>query len=191
MNFSRFPGSLALVLLLLLPAAMLRADALDGTLEVQSAFINVNGDVYQLHARIRYPLNDEMRAALQEGISLSFSLEAVIEHDRRFWFDAEIVKLTLRRELMFHALSDRYVVRDERTGEQSSHPTLEDALERVGAVDAWPVLVGSQLRGDGDYRVRVRAGVRRGRLPDALRALLFWTADWQRESEWYEWSLPR
>jgi hypothetical protein len=37
----------------------------------------------------------------------------------------------------------------------------------------------------------VRASVRRGRLTDALRALMFWSDDWQRESEWYSWSLPR
>ena len=35
-----------------------------------------------------------------------------------------------------------------------------------------------------------RAGVRRGRLPASLRALMFWTDDWHRTSEWYSWSLP-
>ena len=36
-----------------------------------------------------------------------------------------------------------------------------------------------------------RAGVRRGRLSDTLRVLLFWTDDWHRESEWFSWSLQR
>jgi hypothetical protein len=42
----------------------------------------------------------------------------------------------------------------------------------------------------GNYRISVRAGVRRGRLPASLRALMFWTDDWRRVSEWYTWSLP-
>jgi hypothetical protein len=36
----------------------------------------------------------------------------------------------------------------------------------------------------------VRAGVRRGHLPASLRAILFWTNDWARVSEWYTWVLP-
>ena len=99
--------------------------------------------------------------------------------------------MTLRRELMFHAVSERYVVRDPRSGAQSSFATLEEALESLGTVDGWPILVASQVPKDGDYRVSVRASVRRGRLTDALRVILFWNDGWQRESEWYSWSLPR
>jgi len=32
--------------------------------------------------------------------------------------------------------------------------------------------------------------VRRGNLPGAMRAILFWTDDWARVSEWYTWTLP-
>lgn len=184
--------AVAVLLLGLLPLGeRASADALDGVLEVQSAFMNVNAGVYQLHARIRYPVNEQMAAALRDGVSLSFSLDAAIERSRRLWLDAEVTSLTLRRELTFHTVSERYVVRDARSGEQATFPTLDAALENIGTVEGWPVLVASQLRADGEYSVRVRAGMRRGKLPDALRVLLFWTDDWQRESEWYSWSLPR
>ena len=63
-------------------------------------------------------------------------------------------------------------------------------LEAIGAVDDWPVLVEPQLSRDARYRVSVRASVRRGRLPDTLRVLMFWTDSWHRTSEWYSWSLP-
>ena len=170
------------------PAA--RADALDGALEVQSAFVNQEAGVYQLHARVLYPVNDQLREALRDGVSLSFDLDVTIQRQRRYWVDAEVVALTLRRELSYHTVSDRYLVRSARTGEQSSYPTLDAALEALGIVEGWPILVASQVRG-GEHTVSVRAGVRRGRLTDALRVLLFWTDDWHRESEWYSWSLPR
>jgi len=108
---------------------------------------------------------------------------------RRYWFDAEVVSLTLRRELSYHTVSERYIVRDVRSGDQQSFPTLEEALRQLGTVDSWPILVEPQLDG-GEYEVSVRAGVRRGRLPSSLRALMFWTDDWHRTSEWYSWSLP-
>jgi len=174
---------------LLVWASAAYADALDGVLEVKSAYVNVDHGVFLLHARIEYPVNPAIRDALRDGVTLLFDLDTVIARERRFWFDAEIVSLTLRRELSYHAVSDRYVVREARSGKQESYRTLEEALDVLGTVDGWPILVEPQLDG-GRYRVSVRAGVRRGRLPASLRAIMFWTNDWHRTSEWYSWSLP-
>jgi hypothetical protein len=165
------------------------ADALDGVLEVRSAYVSVEGGVFLLHARIEYPVNPAMRDALHDGVTLIVDLETRIERERRFWFNADVLDLTLRRELDYHAVSDRYLVRDVRSGTQKSFATLEEALADLGGVDNWPVMVEPQLTA-GSYRISVRAGVRRGRLPASLRALMFWTDDWHRVSEWYTWSLP-
>jgi hypothetical protein len=165
------------------------ADALDGVLEVRSAYVSMEGGVFLLHARIEYPVNPAIRDALHDGVTLSVDLDTRIERERRFWFNADVQELTLRRELDYHVVSDRYLVRDVRSGTQKSFATLEEALADLGAVDGWPVMVEPQLTA-GNYRISVRAGVRRGRLPASLRALMFWTDDWHRVSEWYTWSLP-
>jgi hypothetical protein len=165
------------------------ADALDGVLEVRSAYVNIEKGVFLLHARVEYPLSAAIRGALKDGVSLTFDLDARVDRERRFWFNANIVDLTLRRELTYHAVSDRYLVRDTRSRDQESFPSLDEALDYLGKVDAWPILVEPQLDG-GSYTVSVRAGMRRGHLPASLRAILFWTDDWARVSEWYTWSLP-
>jgi hypothetical protein len=188
---ARWLAALLGACLLLLASPVVRADALDGTLGVQSAFVNIEDGVYLLQARVQYPVNDQIRAALRDGVSLTFELRAVVERERRFWGDARIVDLTLERELVYHTVSDRYVVRGGQGRDLDSYPSLEAALEALGNIDRWPILVASQAASDADHIVRVRAGVRRGRLTDALRVLLFWTDDWHRETEWYTWSLPR
>lgn len=165
------------------------ADTLDGVLAVRSAYVNIDHGVFLLHARIEYPVNPAIRDALRDGVALTFDLDMRVERERRLWFNAGIVELTLRRELTYHAVSDRYVVRDVRSGQQENFPTLEEALTDLGRVDGWPILVEPQING-GNYLISVRAGVRRGRLPASLRALLFWTDDWHRVSEWYSWNLP-
>jgi Domain of unknown function (DUF4390) len=165
------------------------ADALDGVLEVRSAYVNIDKGVFLLHARVEYPLSPAIRSALKDGVSLTFDLDARVDRERRLWFNANIVDLTLRRELTYHAVSDRYLVRDTRSRDQVSFPTLDEALDYLGKVDAWPILVEPQL-GGGSYTISVRAGMRRGHLPASLRAILFWTDDWARVSEWYTWSLP-
>jgi hypothetical protein len=184
---------LAAALVLALAAASLPvrsiADALDGVLEVRSAYVNIDHGVFLLHARIDYPESVAIRNALRDGITLAFDLDVRVDRERRLWFNAGIVEVTLHRELSYHAVSERYVVRDVRSGDQDTFATLDEALNSLGKVDAWPIVVEPQLD-NGNYTISVRAGVRRGSLPSSLRALLFWTDEWARQSEWYTWTLP-
>jgi len=171
-------------------SSSVRADALDGVLEVRSAYVEVERGVVQLHARIAFPLTQAIRDALRDGVTLAFDIDTRVARDRRFWFDATIVDVTLHRELAYHTVSDRYVVHDVRSGDQESFATLDEALDYLGMVDGWPIMVEPQLIEGERYRISVRAEIRRGKLSSSLRALLFWTNDWHRVSEWYSWSLP-
>ena len=135
------------------------ADALDGVLEVRSAYVNIDKGVFLLHARVEYPVNPAIREALQDGVTLTFDLEARVERERRFWFNANVVDLTLRRELSYHAVTDRYVVRDVRSGDQNSFATLEEALDlpRQGGRLADPGRAAARRRQLHHQRARRRA----------------------------------
>src|SRR5246127_3810038 len=135
-------------------SALAFADALDGVLEVRSACVNIDNGVFLLHARVEYPVNPAIRDALRDGVTLTFDLDTRVDRERRFWFNANIVDLTLRRELTYHAVSDRYVVRDTRSRDQQNFPSLDEALDYLGKVDAWPILVEPQLDG-GSYTISV------------------------------------
>ncbi|MEZ5500933.1 MAG: DUF4390 domain-containing protein [Steroidobacteraceae bacterium] len=175
---------------LLATAGLASADTLDGSLQIESAYVTVDGGVYRLNAVIRFPLNEEIHAALKEGVSLRFNVETVIVRERRYWFDDSIVGLAIEKELSYHSVSDRYVVRDLRNSDQASFVSLEDAVDAIGRIENRPILVEPQLDASASYRVSVRAGVRRGRVPDALRFFVFWSDSWHRESDWYSWTLP-
>jgi hypothetical protein len=197
MHTRRAPHLVSLSLALLATVATVsavRGDALDGLLEVRSAYTLTEQSTLQLYANVVYPVNDDIRAALKDGLTLTFDLDVVVSRERRFWMDETIWEYSLKHELSYHALSDRYLTRDlvDRPGtEQHSYASLEEALEALGTVDAYPLLTTSQLSPNRQYRVSLRAGIRRGRLPDTLRVVLFWTDDWHRESEWFTWSLQR
>jgi hypothetical protein len=193
---SRAQIFLALLLAVIASVALAppsRADALDGVLEVRSAYASVEQGSLQLFARVAYPVNDDIRAALKDGLTLSFDLDVVVTRERRFWVDETIFEKTLRRELSYHAVMDRYLTRDLETpgNEQHGYATLEEALEALGTFEGLPIVTSLQLSPNREYRVSLRAGVRRGRLSDTLRVMLFWTDDWHRESEWFSWSLQR
>jgi hypothetical protein len=180
---------LALAGWLAAPRLSAAAGPLDGDFQIRSAFVVIDRGVLQLNVHVQYPINERIRSALQDGVTLAFDLELNVTRHRRLWWNAGVLEMTLRRELTYHAVTDRYVLRDEQGVEQESFPTLEEALDRLGRVENLPILVESQLRGEGPWQVAVRAGVRRGRLSDTMRALMFWSDDWHRNSDWYIWTL--
>lgn len=158
---------------------------------VQSAFVNVQGGVFDLSARVIFPLNDDVRRALSDGATVSLELRAVVDRQRRYWFDAELIDASLERELSWNAVSQRYILREVGSTEQQSFTALDQALSAAGQVRGWPVVVEPQLDPEATYAIRVRASIRRGRLPDTLRTLMFWSDGWNFGSEWYSWILPR
>jgi hypothetical protein len=158
---------------------------------VQTAFVNAQGGVFDLSARIIFPLNNDVRTALSDGATVSLELRAVVDRKRRYWFDAELIDATLQRELSWNAVSQRYILREAGSAEQQSFTALDQALSAAGQVHSWPVVVEPQLDPESTYSIRVRASIRRGRLPDALRTLLFWSDGWNFGSDWYSWILPR
>ena len=184
---SRLSVTLLLLLSLAANTGARAAGPLSGDLDIRSAFVVVDHGVLQLSAHIQYPITDRIRSALQDGVTLAFDLDVIISRHRRLWFNTTELEMTLRRELTYHAVTDRYLLLDENRVEQESFPTLEAALDRLGHVEDLPIIVQSQLRDGGPWEVAVRAGMRRGRMPDALRALVFWTDDWHRTSDWYTW----
>ncbi len=184
-------GALLLALLALLCWPVANAEPLAGTPEVRSAFVARVGGVYQLNAEIGYPANDGTAAALRDGVTLSYDLEVTVTRGRRYWLDAQVVAVNLQRELSYHSVSERFVVTDPlNEGDPRSFASLAEALDEIGRVQGWPILVAAQVP-PGDNLVNVRASVRRGRLTGTLRVLMFWSDDWLLESEWYSWSLPQ
>jgi hypothetical protein len=183
-------SALVLALLTLLSTGA-PAAVLDGTFEVRTAYLAVDDGVYQLNVRTEYPVNEEIRTALTDGVTLYFDLEARVDRSRRLWLDATVVEVTLRRELSWHAVRERYVVRDASRGEQDYYVSLDQALQAIGIVSNYPVITEPQLAPDASYEISVRASVRRGSMPDALRALVWWSDSWHRRTDWYSWSVPR
>ena len=92
--------SLVVAATLALVAVRVGADALDGDLEVRSAYVEVDHSVFQLHARIAYPMNPQILDALRDGVTLAFDLDTRVVRVRRLWFDAMREKIMGQRVLI-------------------------------------------------------------------------------------------
>jgi hypothetical protein len=171
---------------LLAPA--IRADGLEGRFEVRSADLELKDGVYHLNARMELPAGDAVRRGLADGVPLTVELDLNISRVRQLLPNARIAELTQRYHLQYNAVSARYILRNDNSGQQESIGTIDAALERLSEVHSLPVLDQSLLDSSRRYEASVRVKADYGAVPFTLRLLMFWVSDWHRESDWYTWT---
>lgn len=156
--------------------------------EVRSAYIEPHDGVYQLNATVNFELPQGARDAVREGAPLTLHLDIVVKRRRNYWLDETIAALEQRYELVYHAVSERYLLRNLNSGEQVSFPTLAAALDALRVVSHLPILDQALVDRESRHEISLRATLDVATLPDALRFVLFWKEDWRQRTEWYTWS---
>jgi len=156
--------------------------------EIRSAYVEPAESVYLLNVTMQFDLPEGAKRAIREGVPLTLDLEIAVQHARRYWLDETVASLEQRYELVYHALSERYLVRNLNSAEQTSFATLEGALDYLRVIEDLPIIDGSLLQADQSHDISLRASLDVKTMPDTLRFVLFWADDWRQRSEWYTWS---
>ena len=159
--------------------------------DIRSAYVERAEGVYQLSATLDFDIGEGARAAVRDGAPFTLHLEIVVRRQRSYWLDEVVATLDQGYELVYHALSDRYLVRNLNSGEQVSYATLDAALDSLRVITNLPILDQALVRApERRHEISLRANLDVRTMPDTLRFILFWSDDWRQRSEWYTWS-PR
>lgn len=184
-------GVAALCVLFAAAGAAHGSEALEdgGRFEVRSAFLEPADGVYQLNATVDLSLSRSAMQAVREGVPVSLELNISVQRRRAWLPDAEVAFLVQRWQIQYHALSERFLVNNLNSGQQTSYSSLGAALAALSHVRGLPVIDEALLEKGQRYEasVRVVAAVEGG-LPDAVRIMMFWV-DWKRATEWYTWTV--
>jgi Domain of unknown function (DUF4390) len=167
----------------------LHADGLEGRFEVRSTDLQLKDGVYHLNAHLDLPVGDAVRRGLAEGVPLTVELDLNIERVRQLLPNSKVAELTQRYHLQYNAVSARYVLRNDNSGQQESLSTVDAAIEHLSEIRGLPALDKALISADRRYEASVRAKVDYGSVPFSLRVVMFWVNDWHRESDWYTWTL--
>jgi hypothetical protein len=178
-----------LALCLFLLSALAAADVGEGHFEIRSVYTEYRDGVFYLNGRVSFRLSDPAREALHSGVPLRLELDIKLNRKRRWWLDSEAASLRQVAQLQFHALTQRYLVRNFNSGEQFSFFTLADALDEIGHINQLPLIDEALLEPDQPYEVSMQAVLELRDLPGAIRWMTFWWGDLRTESDWYRWPL--
>jgi hypothetical protein len=158
-------------------------------LRIKSAHAALDDDIYELDTQLDMQLPPGALKAIDGGLTLHLTYKIEVSRVRRWMPDAGVATIEQKFELAYHALSQRYLVRNLNTGEQQDFGTVDAALARITDVKGLPVLDAGLLSPGPEYEGRVRAVLDMASASEAFGWLLFWTDDWSAESDWYTWTL--
>src|ERR1700744_6190976 len=165
---SKLGGLTATALAALLLTQNLHAEGLAGRFEVRTADLELKDGVYHLNARIDLPISDAVRRGLVEGVPLALEVDLDIERVRQLLPNSRVAELTQRYHLQYNAVSARYILRNDNSGQQQSLGTLDAAVDMLSDVRSLPVLDQALIARDRRYEASVRAKVDYGSVPFTL-----------------------
>lgn len=177
---------LAMLVLCLLPLA---AAAETAGFRIEHVDTVLEDNVYHLNAEINYRFSNAVLEALHNGVPLTLNMEIVVTRHRWWWFNKTIASLEQRYQLLYHALTKKYLVRNLNSDGQHSYTTLNGALLDLGQIDMLPILDRKFLKHGTTYRGALRVELDIEALPAPLRPLAYLSSQWRLASTWYTWPL--
>ncbi|MDR5170200.1 DUF4390 domain-containing protein [Methylobacillus flagellatus] len=173
--------------LLLLAFFSYQAVATQSSLSIDSAELVASEDgAYLLDADFGLVLSPALEEAVSKGMPLNFLVEFQLVSPRRYWFDDEIVSLTSKVSLSYHALSRQYLV--NRDGHQLSFASIQEAKEEISHLRNWQVIDGGLLKKGENYQAGLRMRLDQSKLPKALQVDTLSSEDWNMASERFRWT---
>jgi hypothetical protein len=164
-------------------------DASADGFEVRSAESRLVDRVYMLNARIDYRLSEPTLEALQNGVPLIVLVDIEVEQVRNWWFNKTIAELQQGYLLLYHALTEKYIINNLNSGVQENYDSLGSALAALGRINDLPLLDANLVKPNEHYLVNLQTYLDLEALPAPMRPIAYISSQWRLESDWYQWPL--
>jgi len=166
------------------------------TTQAEHAFIiksletKLEQGVYNLDSRIEYRLSEEALTALKNGVPFLILMNIEVEQVRWYW-NKNLAELEQGYLLLYHALSEKFIVHNLNSGVQDHYSSLDAALNALGQINNLPLIDAKLLNSEMRYQVKMRARLDIESLPAPMRPLAYISSDWQLDSDWVSWPLTQ
>jgi hypothetical protein len=146
--------------------------------------------VYLLDSRIEYRFSDEALTALQNGVPFLILVNIEVEQVRWYW-NKTMAELEQGYLLLYHALSEKFIIHNLNSGAQDHYSSLEAALSALGQITNLPLIDAKLLQPAAHYQIRMRTYLDIESLPAPMRPLAYISSDWKLDSDWVSWPLTQ
>lgn len=185
LNTSRYKIRCSLVFITCLIASPAFAEGFS----IKSAETHLQNNVFQLNTDMQLNFSEDSLDALHSGVPLIILFNIEVFKDRNWWWDKNIAELEQGYLLLYHALSEKFIIHNLNSGSQKNYRSLTTALYALSHLRDLPILDANLLEKDNDYYARIRVYLDIESLPAPMRPIAYISSQWQLQSDWYTWQL--
>lgn len=157
--------------------------------KILSAETKLKENVFLLEANMDLTFSSDALEALRSGVPLIVFINIEVEKDRNWWWDKTIAELEQGYLLLYHALSEKYIIHNLNSGSQQNFSSLSTALFSLSNFQDLPLIDKNLLEEGDNYYVRLRTYLDIESLPAPMRPIAYISSQWQLESDWFSWPL--
>lgn len=158
----------------------------DDTSRVRYAEIVRADEGYVVNADIEMELNARLVDALHRGVALHFLAEFVVEKERWYWLDEEIVSRHQRFRLTYHSITRNYHLNNGVYNQ--TFESLEAAMNNMLTIRQWPIIGWDGLQPGVSYHASLRFGHDISMLPKTFQVTAISSREWNQSTDWLDWT---
>ncbi len=156
---------------------------------VLSASVRDIEGVVRLDATFALRFGTTLEEALHNGVALPLLIEIEVQQQRNYRWSKTIAHVEQRYTLSFNALTKQYLLHNRNTDAQLRLPSFSAVKAVLGSLSKFPLLDRRLLKDGKEYVARLRITIDSEQLPVPLRLMSYVSAEWDLQSEWYQWPL--
>jgi len=171
------------LLILWLPVTVTQAEGI----QIKSVSMVVVEQGYEISIDSEIALNATLEQVLEKGIVLYFVTKFSLVDSRWYWLYDEVARGKLRVGLRYYALTRQYHLNHPSFSQ--SFNTLAEALQALGQLRDYPLIVKSDLKNDVDYIASLRIWLDLTRMPKPFQVEALGSRKWDLSSDKLEWRM--
>ncbi|NOT16543.1 MAG: DUF4390 domain-containing protein [Sulfuriferula sp.] len=150
-------------------------------IQIKSAELRLQDDVYYLQAQMMVIPNPTLEDALRKGVSLYFVTDFELKRPRWYWLNEDVAHYTRVSRLSYNALLRQYVVSGVNIHARSVDK-LDEALLALGEVSAVPIVTRNELDTRETYQAKLTMRLDTTQLPKPLQINALASGKWDLEA---------
>jgi len=121
--------------------------------------------------------SDKLLTALQQGSSITFTWNIIIEEVSPYWLNHEVGSVQLTRQATADLVSQQWLLKDSNTGITRSTLSAQSAVHFLAELKDFPIIDKSLLEKGVDYRIKINLHIEEGQINEGWWSQLLQFSD--------------
>ena len=139
-----------------------------------------------VYFEVQNAFTPKITEALLNGVPTTFNFYISLYRARESWFDEKIASHKISTTLKYNALREDFsLLRPWKSKEALTLKTLESAAKQMTDITGFNIAPMDQLIRGKKYQIRIKAEMKKIKLPLYLHHVFFFLSLWDFETDWY------